>query len=86
MNARLTMVEMSEAQLARAQEVAKRLGFSQTAYTSTSAVPGLFCLPDHSQHRHGVLVQTNELGLVWLADMEDPQFHDVAAEQFAEVK
>lgn len=77
----LTMVEMSDAQIEFAEKVAKRLGFAQTAYTSTSAVWGLFCLPDHAKHRHGCLAQTRELGLIWIADLEDMQLHDLAEQE-----
>lgn len=52
----LTQVEMTEEQIKFAERVAARLGYSQTAYTSTSALWGLFCLPDHAKHRHGCLV------------------------------
>lgn len=77
----ITMVEMTEEQIGFAEKVAKRLGYEQTAYTSTSALWGLFCLPDHAKHRHGCLVQTVELGLLWIADLEDLQLHDFALEQ-----
>lgn len=77
----LTMLEMSEAQIEFAEKVAKRLGFTQTAYTSTSALWGLFCLPDHAKHKHGCLVQTVELGLLFISDLEDLQLHTLADEQ-----
>lgn len=77
----LSLVEMGEAELALAQKVAKRLGFKQTAYTSTSAIPGLFCLPDHAKHKHGVLAQSKELGLIWIADLEDLKLYDLAEEE-----
>lgn len=76
----ITQTEMSEAQIEFAEKVAKHLGFTQTAYTSTSAVWGLFCLPDRRGQRHGCLVQTKELGLPFVSDLEDLQLHDLAEE------
>lgn len=42
----ITQLEMSEADIEFAERMAERLGYTQTAYTSTSALWGLFCLPD----------------------------------------
>lgn len=49
----LTQLEMSDTDLAFAQRVAKRLGYEQTAYTSTSALIGLFCLKESPETRSG---------------------------------
>jgi hypothetical protein len=43
----LTQLEFEEEDFAVAERMAKRLGYTQTAYTSTSALWGLFCLPDN---------------------------------------
>jgi len=80
---RLTMLEMGEADIETAQRIAERLGFTQHAYTSTSDVIGLFCLPDHAQHRHGCVVKTKEFGFMFVADLEDMQLHDIHEEQNA---
>lgn len=74
----LTQVEMSEADIEFAEKIAAKLGFTQTAYTSTSQLWGLYCLPDHAQHRHGCIIKTRELGFLFVADLEDLQLHDLA--------
>lgn len=43
----IDQIEMSEADIERAEQVAKRLKYQQTAYTSSSALWGLFCLPEN---------------------------------------
>lgn len=67
----LTQLEFEEADFPIAERIAKRLGFSQTAYTSTSALWGLFCLPDRPTQRKGCIIKTRELGLLFVQDMED---------------
>ena len=46
----ITQLEMSEQDIEFAERIAKRLGYSQTAYTSTSGLWGLFCLRENPQH------------------------------------
>jgi hypothetical protein len=67
----LTMVEFGDADHDAAERMAKRLGFTQTAYTTTSALWGLFCLPDRATQRRGCIVKTRELGLLYVQDAED---------------
>lgn len=67
----LTQEEFTERDFQIAERVAKRLGFSQTAYTSTSALWGLFCLPDHARMREGCIIKTRELGLMFVSTLED---------------
>jgi hypothetical protein len=43
----ITQLEMSEADIEFAEVIAKRLGYTQTAYTSTSGLWGLFCLAEN---------------------------------------
>lgn len=43
----LTPIEFTPVDHDRAQEIADRLGYEQTAYTSSSALWGLFCLPEN---------------------------------------
>lgn len=73
----LTPVEFGEDDFARAEAIAKRLGFTQTEYTSTSGLWGLFCLPDHSEHRHGCIIKTAQFGLMFVADLEDMLMEDL---------
>ena len=67
----LTQVEFDEADFAIAERIARRLGYQQTAYTSTSALWGLFCLREHAKHRSGCIIKTKELGLMFVQDLED---------------
>ena len=67
----LTMTEFSDDDFILAERMAKRLGFTQTAYTTTSALWGLFCLPDRATQRRGCIVKTRELGLLYVQDAED---------------
>lgn len=76
----IAQVEMTEADIEFAERIAKRLGFTQTAYTSSSALWGLFCLPDHASHRHGCIIKTREFGFLFVADLEDMQMHDLYEE------
>jgi hypothetical protein len=81
----LTQVEFDEADFPKAQEVAKRLGYEQTAYTSTSALWGLFCLPENprtakrgQQTRGGCIIKTRELGMMFVQNLEDLHMEDIA--------
>lgn len=77
----ITQTEMTEADIDFAETIAKSLGFTQTAYTSTSQLLGLFCLPDHAEHKHGCIIKTQELGFLFVADLEDMQLHSLAANE-----
>lgn len=77
----ITQLEMTEADIEFAERIAKRLGFSQTAYTSTSGLWGLFCLPDHAKHRHGCIIKTAQFGFLFVADLEDLQLHELAEQE-----
>jgi len=76
----ITPVEMSEADIELCERAAKRIGYSQTAYTSTSGLWGLFCLPDHAGHREGCFIKTKQFGIMFVSDLEDLQLHDLAKE------
>lgn len=67
----LTQVEFSDKDFAKAERIARRLGYKQTAYTTTSALWGLFCLPDRATQRRGCIIKTRELGLMFVQDLED---------------
>jgi hypothetical protein len=73
----LTQVEFEESDFPIAEKIAKRLGFTQTAYTSTSALWGLYCLPDRANQRHGCIIKTQELGFLFVADLEDMLMDDL---------
>ena len=73
----ITQVEMTDQDIAFAERIAARLGYTQAAYTSTSGLWGLFCLPDHGEHRHGCIIKTQEFGFLFVADLEDLQLHDL---------
>jgi len=70
----ITALEMTEAEIEFAERIGARLGFKQMAYTSTSGLWGMFCLPDHANHKHGCVILTKEFGFLFVADLEDLQF------------
>lgn len=73
----ITPLEFEPADHDRAEKMAQALGYEQTAYTSTSALWGLFCLPENPAthptmpHRRGCIIKTAELGLLFVQDDED---------------
>jgi hypothetical protein len=77
----ITQLEMSEEDIEFAERIAAKLGYTQTAYTSTSQLWGLYCLPDHARHRYGCIIKTAELGFLFVADLEDLQLHELAEQE-----
>jgi hypothetical protein len=73
----LTQLEFNERDFEIAELAAKRLGYTQTAYTSTSALWGLFCLPDRAGQREGCFIKTKELGILFVSDLEDLKMEDL---------
>lgn len=72
----LTQQEFTPADFEQAEAIARALGYRQTAYTSTSALWGLFCLAENPEHgggprRGGCIISTRELGLLFVQDAED---------------
>ena len=71
----LTQLEFDDADFEQAERMARRMGYTQTAYTSSSALWGLFCLPDRATklwyRRGGCIIKTREFGLMWVQDQED---------------
>ena len=67
----ITQLEFSEPDFEHAEKIAKRLGYTQTAYTSTSALWGLFCLRDRVIQTAGCIIKTKELGFLFVQDLED---------------
>lgn len=75
-------VEFERADFARADAIARRLGYQQTAYTSSSALWGLFCLKENPAHSHGpvtggCIIKTREFGFLFVADLEDLNLDDL---------
>lgn len=77
----ITQLEMSEQDIEFSERAAQRIGFTQTAYTSTSGLWGLFCLPDRAGQRKGCFIKTEEFGLLFVQDLEDLNLHDLAAKE-----
>lgn len=73
----ITQVEFQDDDFDKAEAIAKRLGFTQTAYTSTSGLWGLFCLPDRAGQRHGCVIKTTQFGFMFVADLEDLCMEDL---------
>lgn len=79
-------VEMTEEDVEKAERIAARLGWEQTAYTSSSALWGLFCLPENPATwkgskralEAGCIIKTKEFGFLVVQDLEDLHLSDVA--------
>ncbi len=69
----LTQCEFSEDDFEIAENMADRLGYTQTVYTSTSALWGLYCLRDSAADpkRDGCIIKTRELGFLFVQTDED---------------
>lgn len=83
---KLTMEEFREIDHDFAEKLAKRIGFTQTAYTSTSALWGLFCMPDRAGQREGCIIKTKELGFLFVSTVEDLKVHDLEDEERAVIR
>jgi hypothetical protein len=68
---------MSDKDIETAEKIARRLGYKQTAYTSTSALWGLYCLPERATQRKGCVIKTKELGFLFVQDTEDMLMSDL---------
>lgn len=73
----LTQVEFEEKDFEIAEKIARRLGFTQTAYTSSSALWGLFCLRDRATQRAGCVIKTKELGFMFVQCLDDLNMEDL---------
>lgn len=86
----LTQVEWTEEDFEQGERIARSLGYwnaqgdpeqgTNTAYTSTSALWGLFCLPFNPKSpdyragqatEGGCIIKTRELGFLFVQDGED---------------
>lgn len=72
----ITQIEFEGADHDRAEKMAQALGYEQYAYTSTSTLWGLFCLPENPEHhpdmphKRGCIIKTAELGFLFVQDEE----------------
>ena len=81
----LTQVKFTPKDFDHAERLAKHLGYEQTAYTSTSALWGLFCLSENPQYwkgprralEAGCIIKTKELGLLFVQGLEDLHAEDL---------
>lgn len=67
----ITQLEFEESDFAVAERMAKRLGYTQTAYTTSSALWGLFCLRDRPKQHAACIIKTREFGLMAVMSLED---------------
>ncbi len=75
----ITPLEFNERDHDNAQKLADALGYEQTAYTSTSAMWGLFCLPENPARPEnkgkpthgGCIIKTAQFGLMFVQTVED---------------
>lgn len=67
----LTQLEFEPDDFEKAARIARKMGYTQTAYTSSSALWGLFCLPDRPKQARGCVIKTAELGLLFVQDADD---------------
>jgi hypothetical protein len=83
----ITPVEFDARDHERAEDLARRLGYEQTAYTSSSALWGLFCSKENPATwrgkpraiEGGCIIKTREFGLLFVQDLEDLNAHDLHA-------
>lgn len=76
----LSQLEFDDEDHDVAERMARRLGYRQTAYTSSSDVWGLFCLRDRPTQKAGVIVKTAELRLIFIQSIEDLNMCDIENE------
>lgn len=62
----LTQLPFEEEDFARAKTLAAELGYTETVYTSTSALVGLHCLPRRLSQKRGSIIKTKELGFLYV--------------------
>lgn len=72
----ITQLEFEEKDFDVSEKIARKLGYTQTAYTSTSALWGLFCLRDRASQKAGCIIKTKEFGFLFVQDKEDLNIED----------
>ena len=77
----IEQMEMTESEIELCERAARRIGFTQYAYTSSSGLWGVFCLPDRPTQRKGCFIKTKEFGTLFVQDLEDLKLHDLAAKE-----
>jgi len=89
----LTQIEFAPADFDRAEELARRLGFVQTAYTSTSALWGMFCIGENpatmkpgERADSGCIIVTKELGMLFVQSLEDLHHDDLFQDDLKAVR
>ena len=70
-NTSITQVEFEANDFPIAERIAKKLGYTQYPYTSSSVMIGLFCLRDRPNQKAGQIIKTKEFGFLFVQDMED---------------
>lgn len=79
----ITQLAFTESDHDLAEAIAKRLGYTQFAYTSSSSLWGLFCMRDNPEYNpstpkiDGCIIKTAEFGLMFVADIEDMHMEDL---------
>ena len=73
----ITQIEFSIEDFPIAEVIACRLGYTQTAYTSTSGLWGLFCLRDKASDKAGCVIKTKEFGFMFVQDLEDLNMYNL---------
>lgn len=69
---KLTFQEFDRGDFDPAIAWCKRLGYGDSyAYATSSALPGLYCLPRHARQSQTVICKTAEFGLVAIQTLED---------------
>lgn len=73
----LTQLEFSPMDHKKAERIAQKMGYEQTAYSSTSDLNGLYCLPENPErypnhpHKGCCIIKTKELGFLVVYMPED---------------
>ncbi len=68
---KIQQIEFTEKDHKTAQKIAEKLGYIQTAYTSSSGLWGLFCLRDSAEDTQGCIIKTEQFGFMFVQDSED---------------
>ena len=71
MNKKIEMIEFNGEDIKQANLIAKKLNYKATAYTSGSALIGLFCWNYTKGSLRGCIIKTEQLGFLFVQDMED---------------
>ncbi len=68
----ITQLAFDDADFTQAKALARTLGYGDnTAYTSSSAMWGLFCLRRTPDQAEGCIIKTKEFGLMFVQTLND---------------